>query len=602
MGCIGSKHVVRSFSSPLHDSHSSTHFLGSSSSKNYDHDNNRDHPIEPSTKINKGARRRYDDRISKNKDNHVVINDPLSETSNSDSINFNFGRLTEAEHIAGAAGWPSWLSAVAGEAIHGWLPLKSDSFQRFEKIGQGTYSCVYRARHIESGKMVALKKVRFDILLPESIKFMAREITILRKLDHPNIIKLQGIITSRLSRNIYFVFEYMEHDLSGLLSCPDIKFSDSQIKCYMRQLLNGIEHCHSRGVLHRDIKTANILVNNEGILKIADFGLANFYCQRNTQSMTSHVVTLWYRPPELLLGCTKYGTCVDLWSIGCVFAELFLRKPILKARTEVEQLHKIFKLCGTPPDGYWNKSKLPFATMFKPHRNYESTLRERCKEVPKAAIDLIETLLSVEPHKRGTAKSALESEYFKTKPFACDLTSLPKYPPNKEIDAKVRKEACRKKPGGMLRASGGARNPRMVRTSSQEQTSFRKVGPTKVNPDRNNGITGGFRDTVSEYSQNTERSGESDIIPTQPTPSNGGFVWAARRQKQKQKQKQKHPATGGSTQRGGAMAVCVIYSSSADGECRSSRGFRNRRVCSGSFDISHSLPNVPVPTNDSDND
>ncbi|KAI3768547.1 hypothetical protein L2E82_19331 [Cichorium intybus] len=588
MGCIGSKHAVRSFSSPLRDSHSSSHFLGSSSSKNHDHDHDRNH-IE--TKINKGTQ--DDGKISKNNENHVVVNEAFRETSNSDSINLNFRRVTEAQHIA--AGWPSWLSAVAGEAINGWLPLKSDSFQRFEKIGQGTYSCVYRARHIESGKMVALKKVRFDILLPESIKFMAREIRILRTLDHPNIIKLEGIITSRLSRNIYFVFEYMEHDLSGLLSSPDIKFSDSQIKCYMRQLLNGIEHCHSHGILHRDIKSANILVNNEGFLKIADFGLANFHCPRSTQSMTSHVVTLWYRPPELLLGCTKYGTCVDLWSIGCVFAELFLRKPILKARTEVEQLHKIFKLCGTPPDNYWNKSKLPFATMFKPHRNYESTLRERCKELPKTAVDLIDTLLSVEPHKRGTATSALESEYFKTKPYACDPVSLPKYPPNKEIDAKVRKESCRKKPGGMIRASGSSTNPRMVRTSSQEQTTFCKMVPTKVNPEvhierRNNG-NGVFRDTVSEFSQRSE----SDIPPTQATPSDGGFVWAAAR-------RQKHPTA----QRGGAMAVCVVYSS-ANGESRSRArsGFRNRRVCSGSFDTSEvhnsrNLPNAPVLRTDSD--
>ncbi|KAL2531123.1 Protein kinase domain-containing protein [Abeliophyllum distichum] len=129
-------------------------------------------------------------------------------------------------------------------------------------IGQGTYSNVYRARNVETGKMVALKKVRFDNFQPEIVRFMAREIMILRKLDHPNIMKLEGIITSRLSCNIYLVFEYMEHDLAGLLSCPDIKFSDAQIKCYMRQLLCGLEHCHSQGIMHRDIKASNILVNN----------------------------------------------------------------------------------------------------------------------------------------------------------------------------------------------------------------------------------------------------------------------------------------------------------------------------------------------------
>ncbi|ONM33173.1 hypothetical protein ZEAMMB73_Zm00001d041514 [Zea mays] len=175
----------------------------------------------------------------------------------------NVRRCMEGEQAA--AGWPSWLSAVAAEAVHGWVPLRAESFERLEKIGQGTYSSVFRARELATGRLVALKKVRFDSVEPESVRFMAREILILRRLrGHPNVVGLEGIITSRSSPSIYLVFEYLEHDLAGLSSSPDITFTEPQIKCYMRQLLEGLAHCHARGVMHRDIKCANLLVNNSG--------------------------------------------------------------------------------------------------------------------------------------------------------------------------------------------------------------------------------------------------------------------------------------------------------------------------------------------------
>ncbi|KAE9585190.1 hypothetical protein Lal_00018049 [Lupinus albus] len=351
-------------------------------------------------------------------------------------------KAIEGEQVA--AGWPSWLAAVAGEAIKGWLPRRADSFEKLDKIGQGTYSNVYRARDLEQKKIVALKKVRFDNLEPESVRFMAREIHILRRLDHQNVIKLEGLVTSRMSCSLYLVFEYMEHDLAGLASHPGLKFTEAQVKCYMQQLLRGLDHCHSCGVLHRDIKGSNLLIDNNGILKIADFGLASFYDPNQNQPLTSRVVTLWYRPPELLLGATYYGTAVDLWSTGCILAELYAGKPIMPGRTEVEQLHKIFKLCGSPSEDYWRKSKLPHATIFKPQQPYMRCVAETFKDFPAPAVELIETLLSIDPTDRGTATFALKSEFFSTKPLPCDPLSLPKYPPSKEFDAKVRDEEARR--------------------------------------------------------------------------------------------------------------------------------------------------------------
>ncbi|KAJ6410479.1 hypothetical protein OIU84_007262 [Salix udensis] len=328
--------------------------------------------------------------------------------------------------------------AVAGDAISEWTPRRANTFEKLDKIGQGTYSNVYKARDLITGKIVALKKVRFDNLEPESVKFMAREILVLRRLDHPNVLKLEGLVTSRMSCSLYLVFEYMEHDLAGTGGTPrcqdrnldifngssSIKVTISyQIKCYMKQLLSGIEHCHKHGVLHRDIKGSNLLIDNEGILKIADFGLATFYDPDRKVPMTSRVVTL----------------CA-----GCILAELLAGKPIMPGRTEVEQLHKIFKLCGSPSEEYWKKSKLPNATLFKPQQPYKRCVVETFKDFPTSSLPLIETLLSVDPDDRVTATAALNSEFFTTEPYACEPSSLPKYPPSKELDVKLRDEEARR--------------------------------------------------------------------------------------------------------------------------------------------------------------
>ncbi|RLN25354.1 putative serine/threonine-protein kinase [Panicum miliaceum] len=389
----------------------------------------------------------------------------------------------QQEHIAAvrkdASGWPLWLSEAAGDALRGWAPRGADAFHKLEKIGSGTYSNVYKAIDVESGRVVALKKVRVDgVGEAESARFMAREIALLRCLgDHPHIVRLQGLVTSRLNTapSLYLVFEYMEHDLTGLTACATAsgrRMSLPQVKCYMKQLLSGIEHCHNNGVLHRDIKSSNLLVSSDGILKIADFGLATSYDPDNVRPMTSQVITLWYRPPELLLGATHYGVGVDLWSVGCILAELLLGEPIFPGRTEVEQLHKIFKLCGTPSEDYWDKMKFTHPT-FKP---YERCLAEKFKDVPPSTLSLLETLLSIDPDMRGTATDALNSEFFRTEPYACEPSSLPRYPPCKERDVKLKYEEHKRK----SRVNGS------VERHKNRQHALQNPGRRVFTPDVNN--------------------------------------------------------------------------------------------------------------------
>uniref|UniRef100_A0A453SU33 [RNA-polymerase]-subunit kinase n=1 Tax=Aegilops tauschii subsp. strangulata TaxID=200361 RepID=A0A453SU33_AEGTS len=195
------------------------------------------------------------------------------------------------------------------------------------------------------------------------------------------------------------------------------------IKCYMQQLLMGLQHCHERNILHRDIKGSNLLIDRAGVLKIGDLGLANYFGPGRRRPLTSRVVTLWYRAPELLLGATDYGVGIDLWSAGCLLAEMFSGKPLMPGRTEVEQLFKIFSLCGSPPDEYWRRMKLP-ATI-RPPKTYKSTMAEKFAGMPPSAFPLLTTLLALDPAARGTAAQALQSDFFSTPPLACDVSDLP---------------------------------------------------------------------------------------------------------------------------------------------------------------------------------
>ncbi|GBG74215.1 hypothetical protein CBR_g17928 [Chara braunii] len=302
-----------------------------------------------------------------------------------------------------------------------------ECFEKLELIGEGTYGQVYKARERKTGEIVALKKVRMENE-EEGFPITAiREIKILQKLRHENVIRLKEIVTAKATEkgSIYMVFEYMDHDLKGLADRPGMRFSIPQIKCYMKQLLKGLHYCHVNGVLHRDIKASNLLIDNKGVLKLADFGLARSFCRDIHAKMTNRVVTLWYRPPELLMGANKYGPSVDMWSVGCVFAELLTGKALFPGEREEDVLHLIFHTCGFPDESTWpGVSKIQLYNRYKQDKAYKGKkLIDALKQnnvLESSALKLAERLLTLDPDKRLSAKDALDSDYFWTDPMPCD--------------------------------------------------------------------------------------------------------------------------------------------------------------------------------------
>lgn len=280
-------------------------------------------------------------------------------------------------------------------------------------VGSGTYGKVFKAIHVYTKKLAALKKIRMDGEKDGFPVTAVREIKLLQSLKHENIVSLQEVMVEH--NDCFMVFEYLSHDLTGLLNHPTFVLSSAHRKHLALQLFEGLAYLHRRGVLHRDIKAANILVSSEGQLKLADFGLARFYSKRGSLDYTNRVITIWYRSPELLLGETQYGPAVDIWSAACVMVEIFTRHAIFPGDGgEINQLDKIYQVLGTPSTAEWpGLTEMAWFELLRPTEKRASNFAEKYRDrVSAAAFDLLAAMFAFDPNKRPSANDVLAHPYF----------------------------------------------------------------------------------------------------------------------------------------------------------------------------------------------
>lgn len=282
-------------------------------------------------------------------------------------------------------------------------------------VGSGTYGKVFKAIHVYTKELAALKKIRMDGEKDGFPVTAIREIKLLQSLKHDNVVCLQEVMVEH--NDCFMVFEYLSHDLTGLLNHPTFKLEHTHKKHLGKQLFEGLNYLHRRGVLHRDIKAANILVSNTGQLKLADFGLARFFAKRGKPDYTNRVITIWYRSPELLLGETQYGPAVDIWSAACVMIEIFTRHAIFPGDGgEINQLDKIYNVLGTPTRSEWpGLVEMAWFELLRPTERRANTFAEKYQErLTPAAFELLQTMFLYDPANRPTAGDVLEHPYFTT--------------------------------------------------------------------------------------------------------------------------------------------------------------------------------------------
>ncbi|KAJ5899542.1 Cyclin-dependent kinase 1 [Penicillium taxi] len=292
----------------------------------------------------------------------------------------------------------------------------------------GTYGVVYKARELNHpNRIVALKKIRLEAEDEGVPSTAIREISLLKEMQDPNIVKLLNIVHAD-GHKLYLVFEFLDLDLKKYMEAlpvseggrgkalPDgsmmnLGLGEAMVKKFMAQMVEGIRYCHSHRILHRDLKPQNLLIDRDGNLKLADFGLARAFGVP-LRTYTHEVVTLWYRSPEILLGGRQYSTGVDMWSIGAIFAEMCTRKPLFPGDSEIDEIFKIFRILGTPNEEDWpGVTSLPdYKATFPKWKRPDAPLVPGLEE---AGLQLIDALLEYDPAHRLSAKQACLHPYFR---------------------------------------------------------------------------------------------------------------------------------------------------------------------------------------------
>eukprot|EP01018_Ginkgo_biloba_P031579 Gb_15107 [translate_table: standard] len=322
-----------------------------------------------------------------------------------------------------------------------------DEFERLNKINEGTYGVVYRARNRKSGEIVALKKVKMEREREGFPMTSLREINVLLSFHHPAVVNVKEVVVGSNLDSIFMVMEYMEHDLKGFMETMKQPFSQSEVKCLMLQLLEGVNYLHDNWVLHRDLKTSNLLLNNKGELKICDFGLARQYGSP-LKTYTHLVVTLWYRAPELLLGAKHYSTTVDMWSLGCIMAEILAKEPLFNGKTEIDQIDKCLSMACVIRKGCYksvvNSWLIAEQAVFHCCQSMRyNKLRDKFPVtsfsgrpiLSESGFDLLNRLLTYDPNKRITAEEALKHEWFREVPLPKSKEFMPTYPAQNDHDS-----------------------------------------------------------------------------------------------------------------------------------------------------------------------